>query len=192
MKARSSCACLVLLAVLAQGCHYLDYNYRAVEDGAFYRSGQMPARRLDQAITKDGIGTVINLRGETPDEDWYAAELAVCDERNVAHHDLDWTKSALPEPDSLAQLLEWYRTETPAILVHCQGGTHRSGIASACYLLEKGEDLETARGQLDIFFNDAPIGQLLDLYEGSTLPFGEWVITEYPSAYEGVAGGDSG
>ena len=187
MKTPLQWTCLLLLGLFAPACHHLDYNFREVEPGAFYRSGQMPGWRLERAITNHGIGTVINLRGSAPEEDWYITERAVCARRGAAHHDLDWTMRALPTPESLAQLLAWYRTEEPAILVHCQGGTHRSGVASACYLLDKGASLDTARDQLGVFFNDAPIGAVLDLYAGSSLPFAEWVETQYPRAYAEAA-----
>ncbi len=176
--------CVLVLLSVAPACLYLDHNFRAVEKGAFYRSGQLDDRHLSAVIAEHSIATVINLRGSNPEQKWYQSERRVCADHGVVHHDLRWSKDKLPTPESLAQFLAWVDTSEQPILVHCQGGIHRTGVASACYLLHHGADLDTARGQLGIFFGDAPIGQLLGLYEGSPLSFSEWVRTEYPEVYE--------
>jgi len=93
----------------------------------------------------------------------------------------------LPPPESLAAFVELVETAERPILVHCQGGTHRTGVASAVFLLLEGADLKDAREQFGPFFGDAPIGNLLDLYEGSDMPFGEWSREVYPSVYESAA-----
>jgi len=49
--------------------------------------------------------------------------------------------------------------------------------------LWRGESVESAREELGIFFNNAPIGELLDLYEDEEAPFDEWVMETYPSIY---------
>ncbi len=172
---------LVLLARLV-GCVYLDHNFRTVEEATLYRSGQLPADRLEKAIQHDGIRTVISLRHPDPDSRWYREEREACESLAVAHHDLPWTKEALPNPKSLAQFVEWCRTAEKPILVHCQGGTHRSGVASAVYLLMQGATPKEARKQFGVFFDDAPIGKLLDLYDGKK-PFGEWAVQDYPRLY---------
>jgi protein tyrosine/serine phosphatase len=163
---------------------YIDDNLRTVEPGRFYRSGQMPDTRLGETIRRHDVKTVINLRGENPDEAWYRNEVAVCEALGVAHHSFKWSKNRLPDPESLAEFVGLCNDAQSPILVHCQGGTHRSGVASAIYQLLEGRDIATARGEFHLFFNDAPIGQVLDLYEGSKLPFDEWVLREYPSLYE--------
>ena len=174
----------IMLPLAATGCTHLADNVRVVDDDAFYRSGQMSGRHLAATIEHYGIRTVINFRGVHPEEQWYRTERDVCAEHDVAHHDLEWSMNALPTPESLAQYLAWIEAADRPILVHCQGGTHRAGVASACYLLQQGADVDTARGQFGIFFGDAPIGELLDLYQDSALPFAEWVETQYPARYD--------
>lgn len=185
MMMRTAIRLLALGVLLTQypACVYLNYNLRTVDEGVLYRSGQMPANHLETTLNRHDIQTVISLRGVNPDEVWYQQEVAQCETLGVAHYSLPWSKNRLPDPDSLVQLLDWYDNADRPMLVHCQGGTHRSGIAAAVYVLHQGGSVEDARAQLDIFFNDAPIGQLLDLYEGSPLPFREWVEHEYPSLY---------
>ncbi len=166
------------------GCAVIDDNFRAVTPGAFFRAGQMTAGELGAKIRRHGIRTVINLRGSHPEQDWYREERAVCHAHGVAHFDLAWSMERLPTPESLAQFVTWVETCKRPILVHCHAGVHRAGVASASFLLTQGATTETARRQLGLFFRDAPIGRLLDLYEGSDIPFDEWIVTRYPELYK--------
>lgn len=171
---------LVILAALASaGCAH----FRTVEEGEFFRSGQMGAMRLERTLQEHTIHTVISLRSPNPQESWYSKERALCKSAGVAHHDLPWSKDALPTPESLSELIELYRESEGPLLVHCQGGVHRSAVAAACYLLLRGESLDQARKQLGAFFNDAPIGELFDLYKRSDAPFEAWVEDTYPDEY---------
>jgi protein tyrosine phosphatase (PTP) superfamily phosphohydrolase (DUF442 family) len=175
---------LVAAFVISQsGCVYLDHNFRPVEREALYRSGQMPDHRLAQFINSHGIRTVVNLRGVAPGEPWYQEERAVCDGLGVAHHDLAWSMKQLPEPQSLDELVTILDSAERPILVHCHGGTHRAAIASAAFLLMQGEPLDVARGQIGLFFNRAPIGDLLKLYGESDSSFRDWLRDSYPSQY---------
>lgn len=162
------------------------YNFRTVDEGAFYGSRQMGGFALEKAIHKRGIRTVINLRGENPGSDWYDEEAATCAQAGVKLVNLGWSQGSLPEPDSLARFVEVVESGEGPFLAHCAGGTHRTGVAAAVYLLLKGADVPTARKQFRIGFNDAPIGQLLDLYEGSAIPFRQWILEVYPGVYDQI------
>jgi len=169
--------------LLAAGCTLFNDNLRPVESGELWRSGQMSPGRLEYAIAKHGIKTVISLRGVNEDEAWYRDEVAKCAELGVTHHDLPWTMRRIPEPESLQQLLDWYASAEKPILVHCQAGIHRAGVASASYRLYRGADVETARKQFGLYFGAAPIGEVVDLYEGNEKPFADWVREDYPALY---------
>lgn len=183
---RSICVTLnltVVMAVILSGCAHVNGNFRTVEPGACYRSGQMDSTRLDIAIRRHGIRTVVNLRGPSPEESWYRGETRLCAGRGVAHHDLEWTMTQPPTPESLHTFVNLVRGAEKPILVHCQGGVHRAAVAAACFRLLQGEPVENVREELGFFFNNAPIGQLLDLYAQSALPFDQWVFNEYPAHY---------
>lgn len=179
---------LVPLALFAAatGCAHLKGNLQTVEPGAYYRSGQMDPTTLDITIRRHGIKTVVNLRGESPHKSWYRDERTLCSSLGVAHHDLDWTMSRPPDPESLQAFASLVRAAEKPLLVHCQGGVHRAAIAAACYRLLQGEAVEDARDELGFFFNGAPIGQLLDLYQYSTDPFERWLSRDYPLQYEAL------
>ena len=182
---RKRCRPILLALLLSQlpACVYLHGNFRTVEPGRVYRSGQLSPGGLERRLEEHNIRTVVSLRGPDPDEAWYSAEKAICSDADVAHLDLPWTEGALPTPESLAQLIAIYDQADGPILVHCQGGTHRAAVAAAVFRLLHGAEVPEAREEFGAFFNDAPIGRLLDLYEGSSLPFRDWVTEEYPALY---------
>lgn len=186
---------IALVAIFLAGpvIYYFPlYNFRVVDAGAFYGSRQMGGRALESAIKKHGIRTVINLRGENPGSDWYDAEAAACELAGVALVNLGWSQGSLPEPESLARFVEVIETGEGPFLAHCAGGTHRTGVAAAVYLLLHGADVPTARKQFRVGFNDAPIGQILDLYEGSAIPFRQWLLEVYPGVYEVMKARETG
>lgn len=184
MKLRRRLPVLLLLGVALLVYVYSRGNFWTVETATLYRSGQLSAESLTRRLQKHNIQTVVNLRGAHPDEQWYREEKSACAQAKVRHFDLPWTMRALPSPQSLAILLEIFDSQPLPILVHCQGGTHRSGVASACYLLSVGKSVAEAREQFGVWFGDAPIGDLLNLYEGSELPFRQWVVAQFPNMDE--------
>jgi protein tyrosine/serine phosphatase len=171
-----------LLAVSTQSCSILQSNLQVVEPGQFYRSGQMTGIELEAVAGRRDIKTVINLRGESPGEAWYRIEIAACERNNVVHHDLLWSMLQIPTPESLVQLIDWIKSEPRPILVHCQAGVHRAAVAAAVYRLLRGDSVNDAREEFGIFFLDAPIGELLDLYDESR-PFEDWAREDYPRIY---------
>lgn len=180
---RNRYGALALLMLMISGCALFNDNLRVVERGELWRSAQMSPERLANTIQKHDIKTVISLRGVNESESWYRDEVTICEELGVTRYDLPWTMRRIPEPQSLQQLITWFETAEKPILVHCQAGIHRAGVASASYKLYKGADVETARDQFGLYFGDAPIGNVLDLYEGSEIPFAAWVRTDYPIVY---------
>lgn len=111
-------------------------NLHEVDAGRFYRSGQLGADRLRQTIDALGIKTIINLRGVRPKMDWYRDELAVAHEKRVRLISLPFDADRLPNRAELVGLLNALRDAKRPILVHCQVGADRSGLASAIYEME--------------------------------------------------------
>lgn len=177
---------LLLVLVSASGCALFNDNFRAVQTKEFYRSGQMSPERLVWTCRNYGIKTVISLRGIEEGAAWHSEEIAACERLGIERYDIPWTKSRVPTPESLQQFIELCDTAEKPILVHCQGGTHRAGTASAIYELLRGESAGSARKQFGVFFFDAPIGEIVTLYEGSSVPFRDWVRHEYPTLHRSL------
>lgn len=184
---RNTVLALLGIVVLVLGIpawqYLVGHNLRVVEEGVFYGSRQMSGPAMERYIDKLGIRTVLNVRGGNPGTDWYDAEVAACKAKNVAHLDFSWSRNSIPDPDSLLRFLDALDEAQPPFLAHCQGGTHRTGFAAAAFELYKGRGIAAARAQFGPMFRDAAIGDLVDMYEGSDLPFRVWVETVYPPLY---------
>jgi len=111
----------------------VPYNFDVVKEGQAYRSSQPAAGQLETIIDTYGIRTVINLRGENPGDGWYDNELAVCQERNVALVSHPMSAHSLPSGEVLAGVVETLRTAEYPVLIHCAGGSDRTGAVSAIY-----------------------------------------------------------
>ena len=112
-------------------------NFREVDPGRFYRSGQLDGDQLREVVATFGIRTIVNLRGESAPKPWYLEEVGAAQELGVAHHDVRLSSRSLPRPAELRKLLALYREASYPILVHCQAGADRSGEADALYRIEQ-------------------------------------------------------
>jgi protein tyrosine/serine phosphatase len=151
---------LVLTAALAGGwAGYLQLvgNIHTVERGELYRSAQLDGPALEAVIRKDGIATVLNLRGANPGTPWYAQELAATAAAGAAHLDLALSANRKPDEKTLRRLIEILHTAPRPLLIHCMSGADRSGLAAALYdLLEAHEPPGEAAEQLSFRYGHFP------------------------------------
>ncbi len=112
----------------------LDSNLREVSRGKLYRSAQLKPAGFKAIIESQGIKSVLNLRGERKGEEWYRAEIAVCEEANVEHVDLNIGLGELPRPEVLQALVAKLEAGPYPMLIHCRSGSDRTGLGSAFYV----------------------------------------------------------
>lgn len=102
-----------------------------VVPGTIYRSAQLSPRILKHYIKTRNIKTVINLRGPHPDREWYRDELRITHDTNVHHYNVLLTSYEMPSKEQLRQIITLLETAPKPILVHCLGGSDRTGLVSA-------------------------------------------------------------
>lgn len=149
-------AVLVVSSAAALGGAYLGLlwlsgNFNTVFAGEMYRSAQLSPEQIDAYVSKYGIRTIVNLRGNNTGQPWYDAE--VDESRKLQINHVDFVMSARQElPAARArQLMALLRQAPKPILIHCKAGADRSGLVSALYLATiKGLDPALAGGQLSI------------------------------------------
>jgi hypothetical protein len=132
----------------------------AVEPGVLYRSGQLEPRQLQEEIRRRGIRTVVNLGSKT---DW---DRDVCLEERVLYKEMlmgdVWNLCGIDPPgmeypgdepydlEPLWKLLD--NPEASPVLIHCWGGTHRTGVTTAIYRIQfQGWDPEDAIAELPLY-----------------------------------------
>lgn len=123
---------------------------REVTPNRFYRSGQLTANGLREAIDRYDIRTVINLQNEAPDplmRESYLSEPSIreselCRELGVRYILLE--PDLIPPdrfPEEHPQIVDDYLKilddeSAYPILLHCKAGLHRTGLLTAIYRME--------------------------------------------------------
>ena len=153
--------CVALWAVAPGGW---GGNLHPVIEGRVYRSGRLSPVRLEAAIDRYGIRTIINLTGDRTGADWYETQRTIAARHGVVHHDIDLLATALPSQPNVARLVDLLRSAPQPVLVHCDAGADRAGLASAvARLLLDGADLHEARRELSWRYGHWPVGPTREL-----------------------------
>src|SRR5262249_24781642 len=148
-------------------------NLYAVLPGRVYRCAQLSPAFLERTIRSLGIRTVVNLRGCCDNQEWYLEECRVTHGQDVAQEDVCLSAGRLPAVPEVHRLVEVLdRAERP-LLIHCQRGADRTGLASAVVkLLYTDSSLALARWQLGLRYGHLALGRpanldwFFDLYAG--------------------------
>lgn len=139
-------------------------NFAVVDPGKVYRSAQPQG---DMSWLSDyHVATVLNLRGGSKADPWYAAEVKACDQRRIAFYDLPLLATQQPSRNQLRLLLDLLQRCEYPLLIHCKSGSDRTGLVSALYRLSVlGEPPERALQAFSVWRGHFPIGGPEALHE---------------------------
>jgi protein tyrosine/serine phosphatase len=165
----------------------LWHNYHPVAEGVF-RSNQPTHARL-RKMKRDGIKTIVNLRGETGLMPFHF-ETESCEELGL---DLISTRvyARRPTPaDEILQTVDILRTAPKPLVFHCKSGADRAGFAAVLYLMiVKGKTWEEAKSHLSFKYLhlDSTATGIIDhffrLYNArndqNPIALEDWIRTEY-------------
>lgn len=182
--------------------HETFRNFRVVEEGKLYRSGQMSPAGVARVCREKGIKTVISLREEEGQADDVGDEEAVCRRNGVVMYETippkDWevTNGVVPMEANLRRFAarlegpvtdprtgqELPRFQSP-ILIHCFAGIHRTGAHVAVYrVMRNGYTPAEAIAELK------DCGKPTTTYVGNLIPFLR--DRHLPAVYEQVHAAD--
>ena len=183
-------AASVLLLLWYLGC--LTSNFRVVTPGKLYRAGQMSEAQIRRTISTYGIRTIIDLNLESQAAR-YPGEPKACKDLGVKRINIAMSAHQLPPPEKVSALVEALKNEPYPMLIHCLGGSDRSGLACAIYrTVIEHAPLETAlKEQLTwryghfTFGNARAMDEFFELYRQDTggKDLERWIIEDYPSYY---------
>ena len=191
---------IVLLALSAPGVllsrSWWGSNLGVVDPGRVFRAAQ-PTTRLAQLIDEFHLASILNLRGGSFKDPWYAAEVQTAERSGVEFLDLPLSASKRPSRRELLLLIDTLDRCTYPLLIHCKAGADRTGLASAIYLMtQRGEPPRQAARAFTIYHSHIPLfgpehlheplDEYADWLEASGLDhtpdrFRDWVRNEYRS-----------
>jgi protein tyrosine phosphatase (PTP) superfamily phosphohydrolase (DUF442 family) len=132
-------------------------NFGIVEPDRVYRSAQ-PEGELDRLITRFRLASVLNLRGGTQDDPWYAEEVRATREHAIEFYDLPMSATRRPQRRELILLLDVLDQCSYPLLIHCKSGSDRTGLAVALYLMsQRGQAPEQALRAFSLHYGHIPL-----------------------------------
>jgi protein tyrosine/serine phosphatase len=145
-------------------------NIGVVDGGLVYRSAQ-PLDGLPAFIDGHKIATVLNLRGGSDADPWYAAEVATTRRLGVDFYDLPLVATVRPSRKQLLTVLDVLDRCKYPLLIHCKSGSDRTGLVSGLYLMSrKGVAPDRAEDAFSLYYGHLPILGTRHLHE----PFREY------------------
>lgn len=187
-------AAAAVLALAALGGSACSSQYK-VGDGQLLRSAQPLRHELEERIEREGIKTVLRLRGGNEDEFWYEQTATACRNKGVTLVQIPMSDRRFPHKWELLQLVDAIEFAEYPMLVHCKAGADRTGLASAIYVLHTGGTLAQARKELALLpYGHTGIGgnqrmdEVLDYFapwEG-VISFNQWARDIYEAPEGGT------
>lgn len=152
--------CLVAVPVLTgahMGINQLTGNFHEVLPGELYRSGQPSGEDIARYAQEKGIKTIINLRNEKR-EAWYDAESDAAKANGIRLVDFPLSSAKELSVEDAELLVQVMKDAPKPILIHCEHGANRTGLASAIYVGAVAKKSEAAAEfQLSPFYGHIPI-----------------------------------
>jgi hypothetical protein len=163
-------AAVLLATIVALRRPLFQGNFAVVDPGRVYRAAQ-PGAELERLIDALHLASIVNLRGGSLSDAWFASEVRVCRERGVAYYDRPMRATRRPSRRELLDLLDLLDRCRYPLLIHCKSGADRTGLASGLYLMvRKGQPPGQALRAFSWAHGHVPLGGPEHLQE----PFHEY------------------
>ncbi len=157
---------------LALGPALFGENFRAVVSDRVYRSGQLSPEELEERIERHALKSIVNLRGEKEDREWFRGEVEIAKKHGVLLESVDLVPERLPSRPHLVALIDHLEGLKEPILIHCSAGADRAGFASVLARMALGgASFDEARRELSLRYGHLPfgpaseIGRVFDQYD---------------------------
>ncbi|MCE9594365.1 MAG: tyrosine-protein phosphatase [Planctomycetes bacterium] len=194
--ARATALIIAVVFALALRVGVFTGNRHVVDAGRVYRTAQLSTVDLREFVAEHGIRRVLNLRKASDPSPEYPLERALCAELGVEFVGLPFSPSHLPEPESLEDLIACFHSGPYPLLIHCEHGADRTGLASVVYgLVIEGKDLDLALHD-DLSWRTGHVGlgreRAMDLFfelfraTRGERDFESWARDVYPALHQQV------
>ncbi|MHC5543658.1 fused DSP-PTPase phosphatase/NAD kinase-like protein [Singulisphaera rosea] len=163
---------LVVIAALAVTFRnpLLHGNFGVVEADRVLRSAQ-PQENLRTLVDTYKVASILNLRGGSQADSFYANEVRLVEEARIDFYDFPISATRRPTRQELLRLIDLFGRCRYPLLIHCKSGSDRTGLASGLYLMcQAGKSPKEALGAFSTYYGHVAFGGTERLHE----PFVEY------------------
>lgn len=174
---RTGFAALAVVALLSLwiGAEQLTGNFHEIIPGEFYRSGQPKPQDIDNLQRFYGIRSIINLRDDVSSTELNDEKAAV-EKAGVAFYHFPFSSKEILPVSEIQKLADMMKQAPKPLLIHCNHGANRTGLAAAVYLAEiAGQNVLLSGWQLSPYYGHIPLPV-----------FGRYMMNESWSLYKKV------
>jgi protein tyrosine/serine phosphatase len=176
------------MLIFDHGLFRLAYFNRHRIDDKTWRSAQ-PAPHHIRRLARDGIRTIVNLRGSAPTSTYWLEQEA-CARAGIKMIDFQVRSRAAPTKAEVLAARELFERVEYPMLMHCKSGADRAGLMSVLYAhVRQGQPIAEAMSHLSLRYGhirQADTGILDHFFEAyleqnarRPIEFFEWVETMY-------------
>jgi protein tyrosine/serine phosphatase len=141
-----------LLVLAHAGLEQLSGNFHEVIPGELYRSAQPSGSDIQAYASTYGIKAILNLRDEAR-TGWYQQEVQAAARNGITLIDFPMSSTEDLPVDEATRLAQLMADAPKPLLIHCEHGSNRTGLASAIYVSAVGGLSEAfAEFQLSPYF----------------------------------------
>lgn len=146
-----------LLAGLWMVAEQLTGNFHEVIPHEFYRSGQPTPHDISEFHRLYGIRSVINLRDDISPA-LLAQEKSAADKAGMEFYHFPFSSRRHLPIDEMHKLAQMMKDAPKPLLVHCNHGANRTGLAAAVYVAESTRrNTLSPEWQLSPYYGHLPI-----------------------------------
>jgi len=137
------------------GYNLFTDNVHTVIPGEIYRTAQLDHAGLTHYSKKFYLKTIINLRGNNPQDHWYRVEKQFATTHHINYYSSPFSAKNLPSKKQLRQLVKWLEFAPKPLAFHCKSGADRTGMAAAIsvILFEKNPSINDIKRQASWHYN---------------------------------------
>lgn len=142
---------LILLILGLTACGVTEVVARDERGRAILiRSPQPGAAELKNFVRSEGLQTVVSLRSPELEAGWYLEEAKCVKDLGLRWVHIPISSHAGPRPEQVRSFLHELDRCGGAVLVHCQGGLHRTGVMVAAWrILRQGWSPQRAIAEME-------------------------------------------
>ena len=133
-----------------------DGNVHVLVPGIAIRSAEPDGERLAAMKQRFGLRSVVNLRGKNDGKPWYDEELHASQALGLQHFDIALSAQHELSPAQIGEVLAMIEQAPKPVLIHCNGGSDRTGLISAAWLYAHGATKQEAEAQLALRYGHFP------------------------------------